>query len=310
MNTGSRTKTSRKNEELVLPFAAPAQLAAAPKRDKVSAWVRGIGVEGGVATRFSALLKGAEGTPAEKLRAAVGELVETSPFWANGEAEPAARVVAVVGPSGVGKTTTLAKLAARARIDGKTVALVSCDGFRVGAVDQLERYAELLSAELYVARSPVELAETLDDLMERPEGAPDVVFVDTSGRPPTNHSPEHALAGWIARAQKDAAADDRPSPTLEVLLCMAASTRANDAIRVVQIFAPVSPTGVVVTKTDETQAPSGLLHAPWAAKKPLVCICHGPRVPEDVTDASPDAVATHLESAEPMPGTTKKEGTS
>jgi flagellar biosynthesis protein FlhF len=318
--------------ELARIRAALDELTPAPKRDRTAAWVRSVGVEGPMATKLATLVKGAEGTAPERLRAAIAELVPTAPFW-DSASEPSEddvgdgddrgrraegpRVVAVVGPSGVGKTTTVAKLAAQARMDGKTVALVSCDGFRVGAVDQLERYAELLSAEMFVARAPVELAETLDDLLERPEGAPDMIFVDTSGRPPTTHSPEHALAGWIARARSSrrdaeavAAGEDAPRPTLEVLLCVAASTRANDARALSSTFAPVSPTGVVVTKTDETSSPAALVHAPWAAKKPLVCICHGPRVPEDACGATPDAIARFLETSEPMPSNNKKEGTS
>lgn len=330
-NTASSREASRGPAVLggvmTLPFATPVaaqlELEPAPKRDRTAAWVRTIGVEGSLATKLAGLLKAGEGTTSshERLREAVAEMVATSPFWSEG-GEGGPRVVAVVGPSGVGKTTTVAKLAAEARVAGKSVALVSCDGFRVGAVDQLERYAALLSAELFVARAPVELAEILDDLVERPEGPPDLIFVDTSGRPPTHQAPEHALAGWIARARaerRDAEAlaqhesgedDDRPRPTLEVLLCVAAATRATDALAFAKIFAPVSPTGVVVTKTDETSSPAALLHAPWAAKKPLVCICHGPRVPEDVEPASPDAIARHLEKNEAMPGNPKKEGTS
>lgn len=297
MNT-SRTRT-KDAETGMLPFAVPPA-----KRDGISTWVKRRGVEGPVATRLAGLLKGAAGKAS--LRDAVAELVDVAPVPGDGEAPGRAptRVVAVVGPSGVGKTTTLAKLAARACIDGKTVALVSCDGFRVGAIDQLERYAELLASEVHVARTPVELATILDDLVERPEGAPDMIFVDTSGRPPTSQSPEHALAGWAARQRGEGA------PSLDVLLCLSATTRLADAQHFVRIFAPTSPTGVCVTKTDETDAPSGLLHAPFAAKKPLVAICHGPRVPEDVAEASPDAVASRLAAAEPLVSNTKKEGTS
>jgi flagellar biosynthesis protein FlhF len=344
MNTDKSRRKRTEDKQIALRIAAsaylPAQLSVAaraeddgpdlsPRRDTTAAWVRTVGVEGPMATKLATLVKRAEGSAAERLRTAIAELVPTAPFWDEASEDRARdgydrgghpsgpRVVAVVGPSGVGKTTTVAKLAAHARMDGKTVALVSCDGYRVGAVDQLERYAELLSAEMFVARTPVELAETLDDLLERPEGAPDMIFVDTSGRPPTTHSPEHALAGWIARARSErrdaeavASGEDAPRPTLEVLLCVAASTRANDARALSSTFASVSPTGVVVTKTDETLSPAALLHAPWAAKKPLVCICHGPRVPEDACGATPDAIARFLEISEPMPSNNKKEGTS
>lgn len=285
-----------------------AKEAALPRRGP-AAWLRTVGLEGTLATKLATAMRG-EGSLQERFRNGIEDLVPMAPFGAtNTSSSP--RVVAVVGPSGVGKTTTVAKLAARARIEGRSVALISCDAFRVGAIDQLERYAELLSAEMFVARTPVELAEVLDDLLERPEGPPEVVFVDTSGRPPTSQSPEHALAGWIARAERTHGKREG-GPTLEVLLCMTASTRASDADRITRTFAPAEPTAVVVTKTDETCAPAALVHGPHAAKLPLAVVCHGPRVPEDVRDADPDVVAALFEglsSADPEPGT-RKEGTS
>ncbi len=288
-----------------------AKEAALPKRGPAT-WLRAVGLEGTLATKLAAAMRGDGGTPRERLRSAIDELVPMAPFDAT-NAGSSFRVVAVVGPSGVGKTTTVAKLAARARIAGKTVALVSCDAFRVGAIDQLERFAELLSAEMFVARAPAELAEVLDDLLERPEGPPDIVFVDTSGRPPTSQSPEHSLAGWIARAERTRGASEG-GPTLEVLLCVAAATRACDAERVARIFAPAGPTAVVVTKTDETCAPAALLHGPEAARLPLAVVCHGPRVPEDVQDADPDVVAALFEGLSPADLSsehgTRKEGTS
>lgn len=241
--------------------------------DQVGAFLRSRGIEGHAATRIAAHAKNSTETELDvKLRAAIAELVTLAPW--NDEVE-GRRIVAMVGPSGVGKTTTVAKLAARARMNGKSVALVSCDGFRVGAVDQLERYADLLGATFHIARSASELASVLE------EETADVVFVDTSGRPPTATAPEAALA---ARRKKGA-----PVP-VEVILCMPASIRASDAARVFGVFVTLSPTSVCVTKLDETDAPSGLVHAPIAARLPLSVICAGPRVPEDFASANHQAV--------------------
>lgn len=244
--------------------------APAKKGDRIGAWLRARGIEGGAAGRIAALAKNSpDEDPAAAIGNAIAEVITLQPWVDDFEGR---RIIALIGTSGVGKTTTVAKLAARARMLGKSVALVSCDGYRVGAVGQLERYAELLSARFHVARSAPELAAILED-----ETA-DVVFVDTSGRPPTPTAPEAALA---ARRKKGA-----PVP-VEVVLCMPASIRSADAARVVATFGSLAPTSVCVTKLDETVTPGGLVHAAFAAKRPLTLLCNGPRVPEDVTPATP-----------------------
>ena len=249
----------------------------AKRGDRIAALLRLRGIEGSAATRIAARAKESpESDAGARLRAALADVVPLAPW--NEQAE-GRRIIAMVGASGVGKTTTVAKLAARARMNGQSVALISCDCFRVGAVDQLERYADLLGATFDVARTSAELAALLE------EETADVVFVDTSGRPPVATAPEAALA---ARRKKDAPVH------VEVMLCMPASIRAADAVRVVGIFAPLAPTSVCVTKLDETESPSGLVHGPWAARRPLAVICNGPRVPEDVAPASLDALMDAL----------------
>jgi flagellar biosynthesis protein FlhF len=260
-------------KEIAAIRAAIEELAHPPvpakRSDRIAALLRARGVEGQPATRIAAKAKESEEAEISgKLKSAIAAFVSFDPWTDEQEGR---RIVAMVGPSGVGKTTTVAKLAARARMGGKSVALVSCDGFRVGAVDQLERYADLLGATFHVARTAAELAAVLE------EETSDLVFVDTSGRPPTATAPEAALA---ARRKKDA-----PVP-VDVILCVPASIRHQDAVRVMATFASLAPTKVCVTKLDETEAPSGLVHGPWAAKLPLTVLCTGPRVPEDVTPAT------------------------
>lgn len=267
------------NREIAAIRATLEQMGAPPAKrgDRIAALLRARGIEGQAATRIAARAKDAEGKdPESKVREALKDVLTLSPWKEQTEGR---RIVAMVGPSGVGKTTTVAKLAARARMKGQSVALISCDGYRVGAVDQLERYAELLGASFGVARTAGELAALLE------EETADVVFVDTSGRPPAATAPEAALA---ARRKKDAPVH------VDVILCVPASIRAADAARVVGVFAPLAPTAVCVTKLDETESPSGLVHGPWAARLPLAVICNGPRVPEDVAPATPDAIAAAL----------------
>lgn len=257
-----------------------AAAANTPRRDRAAAWLRARGIEDASAAKIAAAVKRAmRNDPDQDLTPFMRTAIErTVPFapWAFDNLE--ARVISVVGPSGVGKTTTLAKLAARMRIAGRSVALVSCDNFRVGALGQLERYASLLDASFHVARNAEDLDGLLTTLSE------DIVFVDTSGRPPTYDGPEAA----VAHRRRD-------GEVVETLLCMTATTRAVDAARIAAVYAPAQPSAVCITKTDETHAPSALVHGPLAADRPLAAICFGPRVPEDVEPASIEAVFARLE---------------
>jgi flagellar biosynthesis protein FlhF len=191
------------------------------------------------------------------------------------------RVIALVGPAGVGKTTTAAKLAAHARMARKTVALVSCDAFRVGAMDQLGKYAELMDARFHTAATPEELAEIV-----RREDA-DVIIIDTSGRPIEPDATEAQLGAPELR-------NERSGRRVEVLLCVPASLRASDATRVHRDFARAAPTALVVTKVDETDAPAGIAHAVFATRLPLSVLCAGQCVPEDIAPATDEAVADLL----------------
>lgn len=245
---------------------------APPKRgDRIATFLRARGIEGGAATRIAALARESQTTDSAGLMRLLASVISLEP-WTEVSAER--RVVALVGFSGVGKTTTAAKLAARARLQGQSVALVSGDGFRVGAVDQLERYADLMDASFHVARTSAELTEVLE------AETADLVLVDTSGRAPAANTPEAALSSLRSSS----------TASVAVLLCMTAATRAADAARIVSTFAPLSLAGVCVTKVDETVAPGGLVHGAWAGKLPLTLIANGPRVPEDLTPADRRAV--------------------
>lgn len=258
------------------------RLTAPASKSPVAAAVRAAGIEGrygaDLVKAVGRALEGERETPLaieEALREALRDRVRAGRWpLAWGADRTARRVIAVVGMSGVGKTTTLAKLAAHARIEGRTVALVSCDHFRVGGALQLERYAELLDASFHVARTQADIERIVE------EETADLVFVDTCGRPPTTASPEMALRGVDV---------DK-----EIILCVPAAARACDAERAAQAFAPMRPTAIAVTKIDETAVPSAIAHGPMAARLPLAVLCFGPRVPEDVAPADEDDFAARL----------------
>jgi flagellar biosynthesis protein FlhF len=251
---------------------AIAELAPEPKGRAVHA-VRAAGIEGRVGAELARAIANARDDLDDALREAIRDRIAVAPWPIETTRR---RAIALVGPAGVGKTTTLAKLAAQARLAGQSVAVVSCDDFRVGAAHQLERYAELLDASFHVARSQADVERVA--ALERA----DLVFFDTCGRPPTSASPEMALRTMQGALERF------------VLLCLPASTRACDAERAAASWSPMRPSAIAITKIDETRSPSALVHAPAAAKLPLAVLCFGPQVPEDVASADRDDFAARL----------------
>jgi flagellar biosynthesis protein FlhF len=254
------------------------------KSDKTGAAIRNLGIEGAAATLLARAVKAAVAAAKDNknvgaenvLRMEIGKMIPVAAFPLSGERT----MIALVGPSGVGKTTTAAKLAAKARIAGKTVTLVACDTYRVGGTAQLSQYAKLMGAECVTAKTSEELRAIIDS------SPSDVVIVDTSGRPPTPDGVEIAIA-----PQRKGAARSR---SRHVLLCVPASIRANDAARVARRFGTLAPTALVVTKLDETETPAGLLHAAFASKLPVSVLCNGQRVPEDIAPATTVAVVDFI----------------
>jgi flagellar biosynthesis protein FlhF len=170
-------------------------------------------------------------------------LIRTEPRCEGPAAGPF-RTLAFVGPTGVGKTTTLAKLAARAVAAGQRVAILTLDTFRVAAVEQLRAFADLMDAPFEVAFTPQDLRRAL----QRHADA-DRVYVDTTGRSPLDRD---GLAALRAALGQDA---------LAAVLCLAAGTRRRDADVVADAFEPFAPDAVCLTKWDETTMPGESLSA-------------------------------------------------
>ncbi len=248
--------------------------ASAPLKKLLSA----AGIEGSFARTLARKVdeRGDAKSTSETFKAVICEMVPTT---AHPLARPGRLQIALIGPTGVGKTTTAAKLAAYAILEQKrSVKLISCDAFRVGAIEQLERFAKLLGAEFCSVKTRHGLEEAL--LGSNAE----VVIIDTAGRPGGANDIESALH----RVGK-AGPNER-----ETLLCLPAALREVDARRLARQYAPCHPTALVVTKLDETAQPSGLVHAPLATKLAVAALCFGQRVPEDISAAHPKAILDAL----------------
>jgi len=183
------------------------------------------------------------------------------------------RVVAMVGPTGVGKTTTIAKLAARAAlIDNRSVALITLDTYRVGGEEQLRAYADLIGVPLLLCSQPNQLRAMLASLSDV-----DAVFVDTAGR-----SPRDAEAIAALERAFDGIDD------LEVHLVMAAGSSPRMCDSFAQIYRGVGIDRLLFTKLDEAHDLSELVEAPVRIGRPVSWLTNGQRVPEDIEPASSD----------------------
>lgn len=193
--------------------------------------------------------------------------------------EGAPSAVVLVGPTGVGKTTTVAKLAARVvcRLR-RRVELVTLDTYRIAAVEQLKTYAEIMGVGCHMAHNINEL----DALMRRFAGEA-TVLVDTAGRSPHDLAEEMELGDYL-RERRD----------LMKLLVLPATTRRSDVQLALRQFAIYGANRLVLTKLDETTRPGAALNAIADSHLPLVYLCAGQRVPEDVERATPLALAAHV----------------
>ena len=188
-------------------------------------------------------------------------------------------VFLLVGPTGVGKTTTIAKLAAHYALQKRLpIALITADTFRIGAVNQLRTYSELLQAPLDVAYTPPELAQLVHKHRDKA-----LIFVDTPGRSPTDREQLTVLESFVA-------AVDNP----HLLIALAAGTLLVDARRIVDRFSIIPPQGVVLTKIDETShfGPAYTLLA--ERHLPLSYFTTGQRVPEDIEVATNERLLDRL----------------
>jgi len=186
------------------------------------------------------------------------------------------RVAALVGPTGVGKTTTIAKLAAYAKLELKQkVALVTLDTFRLAAVDQLQQYAQILQVPIHVALTVEDLRSALRFYQDRA-----LVLIDTPG-----HNPKDTeTLGQLRRFLDEL-------PEVETHLVLSATTKPKDLADLAQRFEPLKPGRLIFTKLDETSTYGPILTTLVKVKRPLSYLGTGQEVPQDLEMATSRRVA-------------------
>ncbi len=193
------------------------------------------------------------------------------------------KVLAFVGPTGVGKTTTLAKLSAKyGLLDRKRVALVTADTYRIAATEQLKTYGRIMGI-------PVEVADSPDDMVDilAKHKTIDLILLDTAGRSPSNDQQLDELKHFIFRSQPD-----------EIHLVLSATTKYVDMLRIIERFGSAVPINrLIFTKLDETRYYGAFLNLMTNFQIPLAFCATGQNVPDDLEVPEMQALAEKIAQA-------------
>ena len=204
----------------------------------------------------------------------IGESIKIAP---EGVFRPP-HVVIIIGPTGVGKTTTLAKLAANTILDAREkdlprpqLCIFTIDSMRVGALEQLSRYGEALQLKVLKAENVDDVKEIYEEYREHT----DYIFVDTGGYSPND-------ATHIAMMKN--VLDVKMNP--DIYLSVSASTKASDLLTIFRNYEPLNYNSVIVTKCDESKQMGNIISVLWDRQKTISYITDGQRVPRNIRKAN------------------------
>jgi flagellar biosynthesis protein FlhF len=186
------------------------------------------------------------------------------------------RLAALVGPTGVGKTTTIAKLAANFRLKEKRrVGLITVDTYRIAAVEQLRTYADIIDLPMHVVSTPREMRETVERMRHL-----DLILLDTAGRSPKDEVRLQELKAFLTEAAAD-----------EVHLVLSSMTGSRTLEQTAEQFAMVGTTSLILTKLDEVSGPGNVLPVLRSSGLPLSYLTDGQNVPDDIAIADAHRLA-------------------
>lgn len=202
-----------------------------------------------------------------------GLVQTTGPLWSQGQPQ---KRISLIGATGVGKTTTIAKLAAEAITQsGARVALITIDTYRIAAVEQLKVYGEIMGIPVDVVMSPEQLQEAFRRHQDK-----DLILIDTAGRSPRDQGQIDELNQFLGSGSK-----------VENCLVLAATTAENLQQKTIERFRTLPLSRLIFTKLDETDNCGTLINVPLRSNLPLAYLTNGQQVPEDLLRAEPKVVA-------------------
>ena len=184
------------------------------------------------------------------------------------------RNVVLLGPTGVGKTTTLAKLCYMLKRSGKSVGVITLDSFRVGAVEQLKAFVSVMEIPFRVADTPDRFVKSMREMDGR-----DVVLVDTAGRSQHDRLRLNELKLFLE--------------SLETHIYLTISANLSELVmyEVIMQFGMFPVRGLIFSKLDETSYPGNIINVAYRTKLPILCFTTGQTVPDDIVMASHDYLA-------------------
>lgn len=196
-----------------------------------------------------------------------------------GESKP--KVIFFLGPTGVGKTTTIAKLASKYKLEQKLqIGIITSDTYRIAAVEQIRTYANILSIPIEVVYSPEEMRKALRHF----EGY-DLVFVDTAGRSHKNKEQCEDIEKLLETVI---------DYELEVYLVLSATTKYGDLLKIAETYANFTNFRIIFTKIDETSTLGSILNIRMATHAPVSYVACGQNVPDDINVADAQYIAKQL----------------
>ncbi len=186
------------------------------------------------------------------------------------------KTVIFIGPTGIGKTTTLAKLAAIYTIQyGKKVGLITADTYRIGAAEQLKVYADLLNIPLQVVYSAEELEGVLEGYVDM-----DLVLLDTAGKSTRDLEHPEEIIELMDR-----------SGAKEALLVISTTTSYNSCLRILDHYKTIPNMKLIFSKIDEADSYGLILNVRMTVDKPLAYLTNGQNVPDDILVANPRTIS-------------------
>lgn len=187
--------------------------------------------------------------------------------------------VAFVGPTGVGKTTTIAKIASYFTLNlEKKVALITADTYRIAAVEQLRTYANILNIPIKVVYSSGELKEAIDSFKDM-----DLVLIDTAGRSHKNIEHQNELAKLLNEIEDK-----------EMYLVLSLGTKYNDLIKITDAYNDISSYKLIFTKLDETSSYGNILNIKLKTNAMLSYVTFGQNVPDDISEVNVHEIAKKI----------------
>lgn len=191
------------------------------------------------------------------------------------------KVVFFIGPTGVGKTTTIAKLASKYKLEQKCkLAIVAADTYRIAAVEQIRTYANILSVPVEVIYKMEEMQEIIEKYKDY-----DLIFVDTAGRSHKNEEQQEDLKKLL-----DAAKDCNH----EIYLVVSTTTKYKDLVKITQTYSDITNYRLLFTKIDETAALGNILNIRMLTNRPLSYTTFGQNVPDDIEITDAQFIAKQL----------------